>query len=111
MQHAADGPPTAPVAGLTGLGPSLCGVNPTSTPSPYLTTLRLLNQAYYYMQHRADGPPTAPIPGLTGLGPSFLSLDVAGIVLRLDTFSKLLAPGFRLGWLTAPTRLADAYDR
>jgi|TARA_B100000524_G_scaffold343915_2_gene240536 DNA-binding transcriptional MocR family regulator len=46
------------------------------------------------MQHRADAASRA-LPGLRGLGPSFLSIDSDGRVLRLDSFSKLLAPGFR----------------
>jgi kynurenine/2-aminoadipate aminotransferase len=33
--------------------------------------------------------------------PGFLSLDIDGRVIRVDTFSKCLAPGLRLGWLTA----------
>ncbi|KAG1835304.1 pyridoxal phosphate-dependent transferase [Suillus variegatus] len=33
--------------------------------------------------------------------PTFLSMDVDGRVLRLDTFSKVLAPGMRLGWITS----------
>lgn len=33
--------------------------------------------------------------------PSFLSMDVDGRVLRVDSFSKILAPGMRLGWVTA----------
>lgn len=61
------------------------------------------DDAYFYLQHRADAP-QQPVPVLHGLGPSFLSIDTRGIVLRLDTFSKLLAPGFRIGWLTAPRR-------
>lgn len=52
------------------------------------------DDAYYYMQHRADAASRA-LPGLRGLGPSFLSIDSDGRVLRLDSFSKLLAPGFR----------------
>jgi aromatic amino acid aminotransferase I len=31
---------------------------------------------------------------------SFLTIDVQGRVVRLDTFSKTLAPGARLGWFT-----------
>ena len=34
--------------------------------------------------------------------PGFSSLDVDGRVVRVDTFSKCLAPGLRLGWITAP---------
>lgn len=32
---------------------------------------------------------------------SFLSRDVDGRVLRIDTFSKVFGPGVRLGWVTA----------
>ncbi|KAG9255362.1 aromatic amino acid aminotransferase 1 [Emericellopsis atlantica] len=38
---------------------------------------------------------------LDSLVPSFLSMDVQGRVIRLDTFSKTIAPGCRLGWITA----------
>jgi 2-aminoadipate transaminase len=33
--------------------------------------------------------------------PSLKSLDTSGCVLYLGTFSKILAPGFRLGWVVA----------
>ena len=39
--------------------------------------------------------------GLSHLGKSYLSMDVDGRVIRLDSFSKFLAPGMRLGWCTA----------
>ena len=61
------------------------------------------------MQHRASEP-SKPVPGLSGLGPSFLSLDVDGRVVRLDTFSKLLAPGFRLAWVSGSTALIKKVD-
>jgi 2-aminoadipate transaminase len=32
--------------------------------------------------------------------PSMLSLDDSGLVLKIDSFSKTLAPGLRLGWVT-----------
>ncbi|KAI5862770.1 aromatic amino acid aminotransferase [Durotheca rogersii] len=37
---------------------------------------------------------------LDSLVPSFLNIDVDGRVVRLDTFSKTVAPGCRMGWLT-----------
>ena len=45
--------------------------------------------------------------GLAGLGASYLSLDVDGRVVRLDSFAKVLAPGLRLGWVTAAPPVVD----
>jgi 2-aminoadipate transaminase len=38
--------------------------------------------------------------------PTLQSLDEDGRVVRLDSFSKILAPGFRLGYATAPPEIA-----
>lgn len=38
---------------------------------------------------------------LDSLVPSSVSIDTEGRVVRLDTFSKTVAPGCRLGWITA----------
>ncbi|KAL3896909.1 MAG: hypothetical protein SGPRY_013167, partial [Prymnesium sp.] len=75
---------------------------------------------YFYQQHRADkhagegeegeGGEGGDVPGLSGLGPSYLSIDVDGRVIRLDTFSKMLAPGFRIGWLSAALPYARHFD-
>ncbi|KAK9863759.1 hypothetical protein WJX84_010441 [Apatococcus fuscideae] len=63
----------------------------------------LEDDPYYYLQF-STGP--GEQPGLQSLEPSYLSMDVDGRVARLDTFSKFLVPGLRLGWLTAhPTLL------
>jgi DNA-binding transcriptional MocR family regulator len=43
--------------------------------------------------------------------PSFLSIDTEGRVVRLDTFSKTVAPGCRLGWITAQPELIERYLR
>lgn len=48
---------------------------------------------------------------LDSLVPSFLSVDVDGRVVRLDTFSKTIAPGCRLGWITAQPELVSRYLR
>lgn len=39
---------------------------------------------------------------------TFLSMDVDGRVLRLDSFSKIVAPGSRCGWLTGPKEIVSA---
>lgn len=44
---------------------------------------------------------------LDSLVPSYLSFDVDGRVIRLDTFSKTIAPGCRLGWLTAQPAIVE----
>jgi len=64
---------------------------------------------YWYLQFPSSTPnTTAPRPKnssgfdfLDSLIPSYLSLDYQGRVVRLDTFSKTVAPGCRLGWITA----------
>jgi aromatic amino acid aminotransferase I len=43
----------------------------------------------------------------TPIVPSFLSLDVDGRVLRVDSFSKIVAPGSRSGWITGPAPLIE----
>ena len=44
---------------------------------------------------------------LDSLVPSYLSVDYEGRVVRLDTFSKTVAPGCRLGWITAQPALCE----
>jgi aromatic amino acid aminotransferase I / 2-aminoadipate transaminase len=48
---------------------------------------------------------------ISSLIPSFLSLDVDGRVLRLDSLSKILAPGIRLGFITASAQLIERLIR
>ncbi|KAJ1409389.1 pyridoxal phosphate-dependent transferase [Ochromonadaceae sp. CCMP2298] len=55
------------------------------------------DDAYYYL-HYPDGQ-TA---GLDHLPPSLLSMDVDGRVIRIDTVSKIISPGMRLGWVSGP---------
>lgn len=47
------------------------------------------------------------VPGLEGLTPSYLSIDTHSRVVRLDSWSKVLAPGLRLGWVTAHPDMVD----
>ena len=44
---------------------------------------------------------------LDSLVPSSLNIDTDGRVIRLDTFSKTIAPGCRLGWITAQPALVE----
>lgn len=47
------------------------------------------------------------VPGLWNLGQSYLAIDADSRVVRLDSFAKFLAPGFRLGWVTAHPTFVD----
>lgn len=40
---------------------------------------------------------------------TFLSLDTEGRVIRMDSFSKVLAPGTRIGWLTGSKKALQPY--
>jgi 2-aminoadipate transaminase len=40
--------------------------------------------------------------------PPLAAMDDSGRVVRVGTFSKTIAPGIRLGWLTAPSRIRNA---
>ena len=77
-------------------------------------TVIIEDDPYYYLQFSiTDNCSSASThqPGLLHLASSsssssnnnasFLSLDVDGRVIRLDSFAKFLAPGLRLGWATA----------
>ncbi|KAF8640115.1 hypothetical protein AX17_001351 [Amanita inopinata Kibby_2008] len=48
---------------------------------------------------------------LSQLAPSYLRLDYQGRVIRLDTFSKTIAPGCRLGWYTCNPVFAERIER
>lgn len=65
---------------------------------------------YHYLQFNLpdSSAPAMSQPGLHDLvSHSFLSMDVDGRVVRLDSFAKFLAPGFRLGWATGPRSIID----
>jgi len=48
---------------------------------------------------------------IASLVPSYLKLDYQGRVIRLDTFSKTVAPGSRLGWFTCNPMFAERLER
>jgi len=48
---------------------------------------------------------------LDSLVPSYISIDVDGRVIRLDTFSKTVAPGCRLGWISAQPAFVEKIQR
>ncbi|TFY79839.1 hypothetical protein EWM64_g4169 [Hericium alpestre] len=80
---------------------------------------------YYYLQLGEYVPKASRIPKtqhsldlkdenkrfLQSLEPTFLHLDYQGRVVRLDSFSKTIAPGVRLGWFTCNPLFANRLER
>lgn len=78
----------------------------------------LEDDPYYFMQMDPYSPAGtdsttsedhSPEHLLTRLVPSYLSMDTDGRVVRMDSFSKVISPGVRLGWITAPQQIIDQY--
>jgi aromatic amino acid aminotransferase I len=77
------------------------------------------DEPYYFLQMQPyTGPaaPSVPPPSshaefLESLVPSYLSLDTDGRVLRLDSFSKVICPGSRIGWLTASAEVIEKFQK
>lgn len=93
------------------------GQNPTGITQPLERRLAILKVAeahdllvleddpYYYLQF-----PKSDDSYFSTIIPSYLALCRTGRVIRLDSTSKILAPGLRLGWLTAPKTVVEAYQ-
>ncbi|KAI0452738.1 putative L-kynurenine/alpha-aminoadipate aminotransferase [Xylaria acuta] len=85
----------------------------------------LEDEPYYYLQMPPyDKTNSAAQPGavdtssnqstedfLKSLIPTLLSIDVDGRVLRMDSFSKVVVPGSRLGWVTGSEQVIERYIR
>jgi len=80
------------------------------------------DEPYYYLQfpkysHPAPGGQHAPCESasseemIKSFVPSFLDFDTEGRVIRLDSFSKVIAPGTRLSWIVAQERFIERYLR
>ncbi|KAI1356275.1 aromatic amino acid aminotransferase-like protein [Xylaria sp. FL0043] len=48
---------------------------------------------------------------LKSLIPTMLSIDVDGRVLRMDSFSKVVVPGSRMGWVTGSEQIIERFIR
>jgi len=77
----------------------------------------LEDEPYYFLQMQPyTGPdaPALPPPSsneefLKSLVPTFLSMDIDGRVMRMDSFSKVIAPGSRVGWITASEQIVERF--
>ncbi|KAK4451614.1 Aromatic/aminoadipate aminotransferase 1 [Podospora aff. communis PSN243] len=79
----------------------------------------LEDEPYYFLQmppypsppNQSPSPQQSTETFLSSLIPTLLSLDVQGRVLRMDSFSKVVVPGSRLGWVTASEQIIERYIR
>ncbi|KAL8862787.1 MAG: hypothetical protein Q9178_000729 [Gyalolechia marmorata] len=79
----------------------------------------LEDEPYYFLQMQPYTGPSAPdVPPpssheafLEALVPSLLSMDTDGRVMRMDSFSKVIAPGMRTGWITASAQIVERINR
>jgi aromatic amino acid aminotransferase I len=75
------------------------------------------DEPYYFLQMQPyTGPDAASVPPptsysefLASIVPSFLSIDTDGRVMRADSFSKVVSPGSRTGWITASEQICDRF--
>lgn len=82
-------------------------------------TYILEDEPYFFLQMQPYTGPNAPdVPPpashedfIKALVPSLLSLDIDGRVMRLDSFSKVIAPGMRVGWITASEQIIERFVR
>ncbi|CAK7266574.1 Aromatic/aminoadipate aminotransferase 1 [Sporothrix epigloea] len=82
----------------------------------------LEDEPYYFLQmppYQRNRPAASAEPAPTqtseeflgSLMPTFVSMDVDGRVMRIDSFSKVLVPGSRMGWLTASEQIIERFVR
>jgi aromatic amino acid aminotransferase I len=68
---------------------------------------------YYFLRtehnQETDSDTDAIASYISELPPTFLSLDRSGRVIRLDSTSKILAPGLRAGWVTSSNEIIEKF--
>ncbi|KAL8722801.1 MAG: hypothetical protein Q9225_000750 [Loekoesia sp. 1 TL-2023] len=80
---------------------------------PSATNAAMVAQGQPVLDETAPGlrnfntPKSSGYQFLDSLVPSYLAVDTDGRVVRLDTFSKTVAPGCRLGWIATQPALCE----
>lgn len=77
------------------------------------------DEPYYFLQMQpytsGDASPVPPPSTheefIKSLVPSFLSMDTDGRVVRLESFSKVISPGSRVGWIVASEEIIERFTR
>jgi DNA-binding transcriptional MocR family regulator len=81
--------------------------NPTGITMPVRTRRELLRLAERYRVPIVEDATYQELYFRDPPPPSLRDLDAADIVIYLNSFSKVLAPGLRLGWLSAAPSIVD----
>ncbi len=81
--------------------------NPTGSTMSYDRRKRLLSLAARYQVPIIEDDPYGALRYEGRAIPSLFSLDRNGAVIYLSTVSKMLFPGFRIGWIAAPRPVID----
>ncbi|KAJ5287275.1 Aromatic amino acid aminotransferase [Penicillium angulare] len=76
------------------------------------------DEPYYFLQMQpyngegaAPPPPATHVDFIKSLVPSYLSIDVDGRVCRMESFSKVISPGSRVGWIVASEQIIERFIR
>jgi len=81
--------------------------NPAGTTMVLERRRRLLELAYRYRVPLIEDDPYSLLRYEGEALPPLKALDTHGYVIYLSTFSKVLFPGLRVGWLAAPKRVVE----
>ncbi|MDY6827340.1 MAG: PLP-dependent aminotransferase family protein [Bacillota bacterium] len=81
--------------------------NPTSTTTSYERRLEILKIASRYNIIIAEDNPYGELCYEGEIPPSYKSLDREERVVYLGSFSKVLIPGIRIGWMAGPSPLIE----
>jgi DNA-binding transcriptional MocR family regulator len=81
--------------------------NPSGTVMSSQRRQALLSLARHYQVPILEDDPYGEVYFGTPPPPPIKSLDQQGYVIYLSTFSKILFPGLRIGWLVAPRPVVD----
>jgi DNA-binding transcriptional MocR family regulator len=81
--------------------------NPSGATMSLERRRRLLELAYRYRVPIVEDDPYSLLRYEGETLPALKALDTHGYVIYLSTFSKILFPGLRVGWLAAPPRVTD----
>jgi DNA-binding transcriptional MocR family regulator len=81
--------------------------SPTGTTMPVSARRRLLDLAARHQVPIVEDHIYARLHFRNDPLPSLKALDRAGIVIHVDSFSKIAFPGLRAGWVVAPEKVID----